>query len=276
MKNRVFEEGSPPSNGGLRAVVGMICGVPTRVTTDARRAALDGLFDHAALFPPASMPVPEALSEDERVRDGDESFLVGRFVVPASRLAALEGFDRALSVVLDGDLPDDDRVEAVEARLPPEPPRLVGLAPEIYVEVPLDGELALRVAELHELGLRLKVRCGGESVPPGDELARFVRTCRETGAVFKATAGLHHPVRSGGEHGFLNLLAAAVFSDEEAALAEDDPDAFLLTAASFAWRGREADAGALARVRRELLHSIGSCSIREPVDHLTALGVLPL
>jgi hypothetical protein len=29
--------------------------------------------------------------------------------------------------------------------------------------------------------------------------------------VFKATAGLHHPVRSNGEHGFLNVLAAVVF-----------------------------------------------------------------
>ncbi|HET8968050.1 MAG TPA: hypothetical protein VFN06_01320, partial [Gaiellaceae bacterium] len=99
--------------------------------------------------------------------------------------------------------------------------------------------------------------------------------CRERGVVFKATAGLHHAVRSNGEHGFLNLLAAVVFAgEEEAALAEVESSAFALDTESFAWRDRSASADRLARVRREELHSIGSCSFFEPVDELVALGML--
>ena len=79
-----------------------------------------------------------------------------------------------------------------------------------------------RLDAVAELGLRAKVRCGGAVVPSDAELAGFVRGCRERGLVFKATAGLHHAVRSNGEHGFLNLLAAVIFEGrEEAALARD-------------------------------------------------------
>jgi hypothetical protein len=83
-------------------------------------------------------------------------------------------------------------------------------------------------------------------------------------------------VRTDAEHGFLNLLAAVVFGDEEAALDEPDRDAFVLGRDSFRWRGRAADAAEIAHVRRERLHSIGSCSFFEPIEELEALGVLPL
>ena len=64
--------------------------------------------------------------------------------------------------------------------------------------------------------------------------------------------------------------------DEEAALDESDATAFGVDATAFAWRQRSASADELARVRRERLHSIGSCSFFEPVEELEALGVLPL
>jgi hypothetical protein len=35
---------------------------------DARRALLQRLFDHAPLFPPASMSLPDALEEDRRAQ----------------------------------------------------------------------------------------------------------------------------------------------------------------------------------------------------------------
>ena len=123
-------------------------------------------------------------------------------------------------------------------------------------------------------GLRGKIRCGGERVPTVEELAGFIRGCRERGLVFKATAGLHHAYRTeSGEHGFLNLLAAAVFGDEEEALREKPP-AFVLDAASFRWRDREALPTRLADVRASLFHSIGTCSFFEPVEELVELGVL--
>ena len=76
-------------------------------------------------------------------------------------------------------------------------------------------------------------------------------------------------------HGLLNLLAAVVFGDEEAALAETDAEAFALDAGSFRWRGRTAGAAELAAARGRF-HAIGSCSFFEPVEELEALGVLPL
>jgi hypothetical protein len=92
--------------------------------------------------------------------------------------------------------------------------------------------------------------------------------------IFKATAGLHHAYPTAeGEHGFLNLLAAAVFGDEEEALREGPP-AFALDADSFRWRDREAKPGQLADVRASLFHSIGTCSFFEPVEELEQLGML--
>ncbi len=111
-------------------------------------------------------------------------------------------------------------------------------------------------------------------MPPSiDELAAVVRACRASGVPFKATAGLHHSVRHGEDHGFLNLLAAAIFADDEAALAEDDPDAFGVNGEAFRWRDRVASIADVER-GRELFVAFGSCSFSEPVDDLRALGFL--
>ena len=215
------------------------------------------------------MSMEEALAEDARVRGGEESVLVRRFVVPASRLEELGPVALPLSVTLDAPYEGgDSRVEAVEAPPGVELESLPGLAAEIYVELPADLD------RLAALGLRAKVRCGGARVPSVDELTAVVRGCRERGLVFKATAGLHHAVRRDGEHGFLNLLAACVFSDEERVLEEEDQAAFGLDAEAFRWRDRSADAREVARVRAELWSGFGSCSVAEPFDELRALGAL--
>ena len=177
---------------------------------DARRAALTALIDHAPLFPPASLPMPDALDEDRRARADENSWLLARLVWPASRLDELEGEDRTLSVLLDAPYTADPRAEAVETRWGS---GLEGLEGEAYVELPLDEELEERVAELAEHGLRAKVRCGGAEVPSRAELGRFLRACRDAGVPFKATAGLHHPLAAAERHGFLNVLAACAFDD---------------------------------------------------------------
>jgi len=214
---------------------------------DARRALLTRFFDHAPMFPPASLPPGEALAEDRRARESEHAWMLGRLVWPASQLSELSQDEgRALAVVDSGSERQNDA---------------------IYLEgVPLD-EVAAR-------GLRAKVRCGGERVPSVEELAEFIRGCRSRGLVFKATAGLHHayPTEEG-EHGFLNLLAAAVFGDEEDALRERAP-AFVLDETSFRWRDREAPRARLADVRASLFHSIGTCSFFEPVEELEWLGIV--
>jgi hypothetical protein len=244
-------------------------------TPDARRALLAGLIDHAPTFPPASLAPDAALAEDARALTSTHAWVLARLVWPASRLDDLPGSQRAVSAVLDEPLPLAATVEAVEVRFGVSLDELFALAPEVYVEVPLDEALEERLDALARRGLRAKVRCGGSVVPTAGALARFVRACRERGLVFKATAGLHRAVRSNGEHGFLNLLAAAIFGDEEAALVESDAEAFALDPSAFSWRGRAADARELERVRSELLHSIGSCSFFEPIEDLQAQRMLP-
>lgn len=242
---------------------------------DARLSLLAGLIDHAPTFPPASLEPEAALAEDRRARASAERELLGRLVWPASRLDALGAEERLLSVVLDDGAVEDGRVEAVELRRPASLDGLGDAAREVFVELPLDAALEEDLDALAERGLGAKVRCGGASVPSIAELASFLRGCRERGLAFKATAGLHHAVRGQREHGFLNVLAAVVFGDEEEALAERDAHAFALTADGFAWRDRHAGAAELAQARRERLRSIGSCSFFEPVEELRALGMLP-
>jgi hypothetical protein len=243
-------------------------------TTDARRALLARLIDHAPTFPPASLPPGEALAEDARACASRHAFMLARLVWPASAAESVPD-GRTVSLVLDG--PSNGRVvESVEARYQHDLDGLTGLAPEVYVEVPVDDALEVRLDRLAARGLRAKVRCGDAEIPSAPDLARFVRACRERGLIFKATAGLHHALPTNGEHGFLGLLAAAVFSgDELAAVEEADRSAFSMTAEAFAWRARVAGAAELQRARGALLHSIGSCSFFEPVAELEALGMLP-
>jgi hypothetical protein len=193
------------------------------------------------------LPPAEALAEDRRARQSEHAWLLGRLVWPAAQLSEVPQDEaRALAVVEQGSERQDEAV---------------------YLEgVELD-EVAAR-------GLRAKIRCGGERVPTADELADFIRGCRSRGVVFKATAGLHHAYPSeSGEHGFLNLLAAAVFGNEEEALRERAP-AFTLDARSFRWRDQEALPTQLVDVRSSLFHSIGTCSFFEPVEELEGLGIL--
>lgn len=243
---------------------------------DARRALLERLIDHAPTFPPAQLPVSEALAEDRRARASSEAWLLGRLVWAAPRLDELGGYDQVpISLVLDGHVPVPAAgtwpVEAVESRWP----HLPEFAGDVFVELRVDDDLERNLQEVKTARARAKVRCGGERTPSPEELARFVRTCAAVGIAFKASAGLHHPIRRGEQHGFLNLLAAALFPQEaEAALAEEDPAAFALDERHFAWSGFHAEAPEIARMRRERFHGFGSCSFAEPVDDLHSLGML--
>jgi len=105
---------------------------------------------------------------------------------------------------------------------------------------------------------------------------------------FKATAGLHHPVRHYDDgldtemHGFLNVFVAAVLaaerdldrSDVEAILREDTADNFRFLKDAIAWRDLTASLDGVRHVRDTLARSFGSCSFEEPVDHLRDLELL--
>ncbi len=119
------------------------------------------------------------------------------------------------------------------------------------------------------------------------EVASFIAAARSENVPFKATAGLHHPVRHLDpvtgfmQHGFLNLLAAAALARRvtggtlEQIVAEEDASAFAFDDDAFSWRAERIGVAELERARREGFVAYGSCSFSEPVDDLIALGMLP-
>ena len=259
---------------------------PTGVSGDARRALLTRLIDHAALFPPASLPMDAALEVDAQARTTPEAWMLNRFLVPASRVDQVPAdFAPPLGVVLDGDeLPGlaGRRVETVEARLE-RAEAVAGASAEVFLEVwPGDRSKLEAVADA---GAGAKVRCGGSTpdmFPSPAQLASFITGCRDLGLRFKATAGLHHPIRDGIQHGFLNLLAAATLAHAEGAgerelaavLLEEDAGAFEVSDEAFAFHGHSFDAASVAATRDELFTGYGSCSVSEPVADLKRLQIL--
>ena len=136
-----------------------------------------------------------------------------------------------------------------------------------------------------------KVRCGGvtpDAFPTPEQVAFVVATCRDAGVAFKATAGLHHPVRhfdhsiGTAMHGFLNVFGAAVLAHaldlSEAAIRQvlraEDIKAFSFSDAGFAFQDLRVSAEQVERARDAFATSYGSCSFDEPRDDLRAAKIL--
>ena len=219
-----------------------------------------------------------ALAEDRAARTSEYAWMLDRFVCPASRLGDLDGLEAPVSVVLDDAL--ESPAAAVEVRrwgtadLADTVSRLRALSPEVYLELAVDDRwrdtLPAAIDAIAAAGGRVKLRCGGEVVPSADQVALVLATCRDVGVVMKATAGLHHPLRRGEEHGFLNLLCAAVHADDGAAVVRDLLEAESLDALALG----SLTAEEVRSTRERLFKGFGSCSWREPVDDLRALGLL--
>lgn len=293
------------------------------------RSLLAGLIDYAGLFPPAALDMKPAVKKFATHRKSPHALMLARFVVPASRLdefaAARQKIRDAsrwgLSVLFGPDL-DTGRgqidafqgehghlatVEAVEYR--PSSFEDVGSAGAILGGVDTFFELphavdpspwmaAVRATQSAGGALRgAKIRTGGvtpDLIPTSAEVARFLVAARDAGLPFKATAGLHHPLR--GEyplsyeddsetavmHGYLNvfLAAAALHAGRldrdgaERLLDETDVTSFRLGRRGVTWRGREIPELGLAASRDSFAVSYGSCSFEEPVDELLDMGWL--
>jgi hypothetical protein len=139
-----------------------------------------------------------------------------------------------------------------------------------------------------------KLRTGGvtpDAFPSPDAIATFVLSCHAAGVPFKATAGLHHPLRSEQRltyekdspkatmHGFLNVFVAAILVDAGRiepkrvadVIRETDASAFSFTEAGISWRGIGVDTAAVAKAREGFALSFGSCSFEEPCEDLVKL-----
>jgi hypothetical protein len=166
-----------------------------------------------------------------------------------------------------------------------------------FFELPADADVRGMVAALAGSAAGAKIRTGGvtaDAIPSSERLASFIHTCSAAEVPFKATAGLHHPLRgehrltydldspSGTMHGFLNVFIAAslvkqsrISPDQTGAILEErDADAFHFGEETVGWRGQELELVHVAKARESFALSFGSCSFQEPVDDLKSLGLL--
>ena len=173
--------------------------------------------------------------------------------------------------------------------------RVVSGGYEKYVEIPISGDVQALLRTIREHGAFAKVRTGGttsDGFPASEHVARFLVACVREDVSFKATAGLHHPLRGdfpltyepgsacGRMYGFLNVFLATAFvaagldeANARSVLEESHPDAVQFGASDVSWRGHRLPMDRLA-ASRHFLKSFGSCSFREPIDDLAALGLL--
>jgi len=212
--------------------------------SDALRELLRGLIDYAGVFPPASLDLAQAVRNYAEYRGGPHAWMLGRFVVPAARVADVPA-DFPLSVIA----PDKKSERAGDLE---------------YIEVPVTSDPA-------GLRARAKIRTGGltaDAYPSAEDLAGFLHRAAVACVPFKATAGLHHPLPSPPMHGFVNVFLAAcqvwhgaTEADALATLRNTSPQLDLA-------------ADRIRAARAEFAISFGSCSFEEPVADLKELGWL--
>jgi hypothetical protein len=239
------------------------------------REFLASIVDYAGLFPPAELGMADSVREYARARSGPDRWALGRFVVPAARLdefrkaAPAETWELSVLVDRKADVPGARTLETKAATAE----RIWTSELPVFFEIPVTALHLLR--PIARAGGRAKIRTADP--PPSADLARFLLACAAEGVPFKATAGLHHPLRHAAGHGFLNLFLAAALArdggreEELVRLLEDGSrEAFAFAGTDASWRGRRIP---LSDVRRFAL-SFGSCSFQEPMDHLRELGFL--
>lgn len=290
-------------------------------------ALLGGLIDYAGMFPPAKLSLNEAANNFVGYARGPHAWMLGKFVVPVERLEELRGLlaenseaqdlTVSLSVLLGADpLRDGELIRAVRARESDRSqfsvdavefrPGSIGVVGElaavlpedlaVFCEVPHAEDLTAWFTAIRQAGWFAKIRTGGtttEAFPASSTVAEFITQCKIHGVGFKATAGLHHPVRSqhpltyepnsqcGVMHGFLNVFLGAALLECGLPTAQlvtilDDTDA-----ANFRFSGGFAHRGKLfvnendiAGTRQHFAISFGSCSFVEPIQDLQKLSLL--
>ncbi|MCS6805294.1 MAG: hypothetical protein RMM98_14855 [Acidobacteriota bacterium] len=291
------------------------------------RALMRSFIDYAGLFPPAQLEMNAAVEQYAAYRRSEHAWMLGRFVLPVSRLdefareavahwskseqeprwlisalcsaqaqeaiATIMEFNERHSAFAFIDTLElkADRVDEVERAMQLVPPFVAA-----YIEIPLAPSAEPLIEAIARTGARAKVRTGGlipEMIPSTGDLVRFIAGCAAANVPFKATAGLHHPIRSvhrmtyepdspsGLMHGFLNVALTSAFlrygmSHEQAAqvLDETSADAFQFDDEGVAWHEWRLSIEQLVAAREGFCISFGSCSVSEPIEDLKRLGLL--
>lgn len=201
-----------------------------RAERPAERSLFSGLFDDAALFPPALAPLRQAVASHRARQSASYADLVGPLLVPASDvegllqsqdIVLLEGPQLDVAVVsrpgTDVTLLDDalarlnecPQVAVVGVELGWSPgwhqrPTETGEATLRSVEVPRGAELERALSDIQAYAddpdpAQAKFRTGATPEMPAPtpaELATFIRSCIDHDLSFKLTGGLHQAIRT--------------------------------------------------------------------------------
>jgi len=294
--------------------------------TRSAELLLASLIDYAGTFPPAGLTLSDAIAAYAHGRCSPRRSILGRFVIAADQLGEFESIAPTLATARDGcwnltvvgtreSMPTNDRLvrfnqmwkeraTIVSVEFAPMPPadvqsvaRDVPSNIDVFFEVAPDNA-SVSLEQIAFSGARAKIRTGGVvsgAFPNAEMLAGVLEACLGAHVAFKATAGLHHPLRGfypltydaysprANMHGFLNLGVAAAFVQAGAGrmtavevLKESSVDAFVFTDEGLSWRGSRLSANQFADTRRHFFVGFGSCSFTEPVDELLRLGVVTL
>jgi hypothetical protein len=241
---------------------------------------LHRILDYAGLYPPATLPIESAIANYQGYQHGTHNWMLRWLVVGPADLASVpRELDGALAVLGNA---DEQRAAVIEAK------QIIQASRPVYCEVSIEA-----LGEVQQAGCFAKLRTGGvtaDAIPSIEDVAAFILACAERRLPFKATAGLHHPIRSSQPltyevtapralvHGFLNVFMAAAFAWHgrraiEPILAETNADAFHFDDRAH-WRSWSLEAGQVRAARQQFAHSFGSCSFDEPVHDLEAHGLL--
>jgi hypothetical protein len=283
---------------------------------NAVRSLLANFFDYAGLYPPASLSLRSAANRYLEYASGEHAWALGRFIIDAGRLDELRasvGEDALrhfkLSVIVKEIAALEEIPRYIETGLSIESVEIKSAAPEsiehlaalpklvgCYIEIPFDSGDSSGLRLMSGKNARAKIRMGGvvpEAFPQWSDVVRMLSTLAKLRIPFKATAGLHHPIRSEqpltyeaasakvAMHGFLNLCCAAAVlyfggavADAESVLRDEDRAAWDFDQVSLRWRHLSWTQDQLSTLRREFFMSIGSCSFEEPIRDLEGLGWL--
>jgi hypothetical protein len=192
---------------------------------DSVRILLNEIIDYAGLFPPSQVSMADAVLNYATYKGSNYGWMLGRFILPVARLdefyesareflprrggnpwrvSSLAGEDVAATIrsINEFNRKHSDRVICdvleVKANTVSKIENTMTSLPKAktpYFEIAVGGDL---IATLGIKKLRAKIRTGGvtrEEFPATRDIVRFVRTCMAANVPFKATAGLHHPIR---------------------------------------------------------------------------------
>lgn len=303
---------------------------PVRTTAASLRVFLERIIDYAGLFAPASLDMTTSVNNYARYLNHPQRWVLGRFVLPVPRLREFVNAQKnvaaepwQLSGIVSADIEQDlaavDRFnrEAKSALIDSVEVRVRNLdeidrvrrhrpagATTLYEVSPQQADELLPI--LRHIGGSAKLRTGGvaeEAFPAVEQIAGFLARCAELSVPFKATAGLHHPLRcirpltyepnspAASMHGFLNLFTASAIVWSALRAGGAIPHAVLATCLAdgeranwhfgedaLTWSGDEEpmriDLEGIRSMRSCFALSFGSCSFEEPLQEMREIDLL--